>query len=315
MTSIAGTSSTQFRLHGKRILVTGASRGIGRRIASRLLDWGAMVAASDYNSQELSTAESILLSPTTTIATTTNNPTTPSPSSSSSSSSPITDEWVQERKKRLLCIRMDVSDESSVKSGIETVVQNWGGLDVVVNNAARTPDFEHPKSVADLPLEEWNAVIATNLTGPFLTTKHAVPYLSSTNSDSSTTATTQQTQQRKGRIINIASTRAFQSEANTESYSASKGGLIALTHSLAVSLGPRGVLVNSISPGWIHATAEEDYHKLGSLAHSQHPAGRVGLSDDIAAMVGFLSSDDSTFITGQNYTVDGGMTKKMIYLE
>jgi len=206
---------------------------------------------------------------------------------------------------------MDVSDEASVKSGIEAVVQRWGGLDAVVNNAAKTPNFEHPKSVDELSLEEWNSSITTNLTGPFLTTKYALPYLGSATATANTLVTS-----RKGKIINIASTRAFQSEANTEAYSASKGGLVALTHSLAISLGPRNVLVNSISPGWIHATAEDDYDKLGSLAHSQHPAGRVGLSDDIAAMVGFLVSDEcSTFITGQNFTIDGGMTKKMIYLE
>jgi NAD(P)-dependent dehydrogenase (short-subunit alcohol dehydrogenase family) len=120
-----------------------------------------------------------------------------------------------------------------------------------------------------------------------------------------------------GSIVNIASTRALQSEANTEAYSASKGGVVALTHALAVSLGP-DIRVNCISPGWI---AVDDWKKsarrkqpvLRPEDHAQHPVGRVGHPEDIAALAAYLISSKASFITGQNFVVDGGMTKKMIY--
>ena len=110
----------------------------------------------------------------------------------------------------------------------------------------------------------------------------------------------------------------FQSEANTEAYSASKGGILALTHALAVSLGP-DVCVNAISPGWIDVSA----YKKSSIAikeelteadHFQHPAGRVGTPGDIARMIEFLTDEQNNFITGQNFIIDGGMTRKMIYV-
>ncbi|HSV26450.1 MAG TPA: SDR family oxidoreductase, partial [Sedimentisphaerales bacterium] len=132
-----------------------------------------------------------------------------------------------------------------------------------------------------------------NLTGPFLTSKHAAPHIA----------------RNKGGIVNIASTRALMSEANTEAYSASKAGLVGLTHALAVSLGP-DVRVNCISPGWID-TADS---RLSDADHAQHPAGRAGRPEDIAEMTLYLCSAAAGFITGQNFVVDGGMTKKMIYV-
>jgi NAD(P)-dependent dehydrogenase (short-subunit alcohol dehydrogenase family) len=100
----------------------------------------------------------------------------------------------------------------------------------------------------------------------------------------------------------------MQSEPDTEAYSASKGGLVALTHALANSLGPE-IRVNCVSPGWI---AHEPVRKND---HAQHPVGRVGRDEDIAALVAYLLSDAAGFVTGQNFVVDGGMTKKMIYVE
>ena len=125
-----------------------------------------------------------------------------------------------------------------------------------------------------------------------------------------------------GAIINIASTRALMSEPDTFAYSASKGGLLALTHSLAISLGPI-IRVNAISPGWIdtsgwrrgeagQAPARE---ALRPIDHAQHPAGRVGRPEDVAWACTFLASDLAGFITGQNLIVDGGMTVKMIYVD
>jgi NAD(P)-dependent dehydrogenase (short-subunit alcohol dehydrogenase family) len=123
----------------------------------------------------------------------------------------------------------------------------------------------------------------------------------------------------KGSIVNIASTRALQSEANTEAYSASKGGIVALTHALSVSLGPE-VRVNCVSPGWIETRDWKKQSKREEVRHTrtdelQHPAGRVGRPDDIASLVDYLCSGEAGFITGANFVVDGGMTRKMIYSE
>ena len=111
--------------------------------------------------------------------------------------------------------------------------------------------------------------------------------------------------------MNIASTRAGQSEANTEAYSASKGGIVALTHAMAISLGP-DIRVNCISPGWIETDPEAVHSETDE---AQHPCGRVGTPDDIAAMVAYLLSDRAGFISGQDFVIDGGMTKKMIYTD
>lgn len=122
-----------------------------------------------------------------------------------------------------------------------------------------------------------------------------------------------------GAMINIASTRALQSEPNTEAYAASKGGVLALTHALAVSLGPDRIRVNAVSPGWIDVTewkkaALRKAAHLTEADHAQHPVGRVGHPDDIASACVFLASDEAGFVTGQNLVIDGGMTVKMIYV-
>jgi hypothetical protein len=122
----------------------------------------------------------------------------------------------------------------------------------------------------------------------------------------------------KGVIINIASTRALMSEPNTEAYSASKGGLLSLTHALAMSFAP-DVRVNAISPGWIETSHLKKSSKRQMVEHSmedrlQHPVGKVGEAKDIAGMVEYLLTDKASFITGQNFIIDGGMTKKMIYV-
>jgi NAD(P)-dependent dehydrogenase (short-subunit alcohol dehydrogenase family) len=113
---------------------------------------------------------------------------------------------------------------------------------------------------------------------------------------------------RKGAIINIASTRAFMSEAGTEAYSASKGGLAALTHATAISLGPRGIRVNCVSPGWIETRGQRHSRR----DRAQHPVGRVGTPEDVAQACQFLA-ETAGFMTGQNLVIDGGMTVKMIY--
>lgn len=203
-------------------------------------------------------------------------------------------EEIPEETVSMFCV--DVSDENSVKDAIGSSAEIHGNIYGLINNAAVAAN----KPLTDLSLEEWNRVMGTNLTGAFLCSKHVVPFM------------------KDGRIINMASTRALQSEADTEAYSASKGGIMALTHALAASLGPQ-IKVNSISPGWIDVSAVRKKATarrclLSKQDHSQHPAGRVGKASDIANMVLFLLQPENDFITGQNFVIDGGMTTKMIYV-
>ncbi|MBC7457178.1 MAG: SDR family oxidoreductase [Bdellovibrionaceae bacterium] len=184
-------------------------------------------------------------------------------------------------------IKCDLAQESSIKKAIKLITS----IDVVINNAADTNlTF---KSFESITLKNWEQGIAVNLTSPFILAQLTYSYLKKS----------------KGSMINIASTRALMSEPNTSIYSASKGGMVALTHSLAVTWGP-DVRVNCISPGWIASPVEN----LKTKDHEQHPAGRVGIPSDISEMAYFLTSEHSGFITGQNFVVDGGMTKKMIYV-
>ena len=196
-------------------------------------------------------------------------------------------------------VRTDVSSEASVRSLVSETVERLGALDYLVNNAG----VMIRKPVTDLSLDEWNSVIGTNLIGMFLYTKYAAPHL----------------KEARGAVVNVASSRAVMSEPNTESYAASKGGVVALTHALAVSLGPE-VRVNCVSPGWIavdawQKSAERQEADLRPVDHEQHPAGRVGQPEDVASLIGYLLSGESGFITGQNFVVDGGMTRRMIYAE
>jgi len=198
-------------------------------------------------------------------------------------------------------VRTDVRDEDSVKHLVAVALREFGSLDALVNNAGIAGAKQGP--VEKLSLDYWHRMISTHLTGTFLCVKHASPYL----------------RKARGAIINIASTRAFQSESNTEAYAAAKGGIVSLTHALAISLGP-DVRVNCIAPGWIDV---RDWKKgirspqpdLRPVDHSQHPVGRVGKPEDIAALAAFLLLDQAGFITGQTFIVDGGMTRKMVYVE
>lgn len=195
----------------------------------------------------------------------------------------------------------DVSHETEVARCVTWVLDSCGRLDGLVNNAG----IANPARVAPekLELDAWNRVLAVNLTGTFLMAKHCAPLLA----------------RDYGAIVNVASTRALQSEPHTEAYAATKGGVVALTHALAISLGPK-VRVNCISPGWIDTGEWKKRGKRNApvgdeLAHAQHPAGRIGNPLDIGELAAFLLSPAAAFITGQNIVSDGGMTRKMIYVD
>ncbi|WP_191624355.1 SDR family oxidoreductase [Pseudomonas fluorescens] len=194
-------------------------------------------------------------------------------------------------------ISMDVADERQVAVGVAEVLGQFGRLDALVCNAAVADP--HNITLECLDLAYWNRVLAVNLSGPMLLAKHCAPYLRA----------------HAGVIVNLASTRAGQSEPDSEAYAASKGGLLALTHALAISLGPE-IRVNAVSPGWIDARdpSVRRAEPLTDADHAQHPAGRVGTVEDVAAMVAWLLSKNAGFVTGQEFVVDGGMTKKMVYL-
>jgi NAD(P)-dependent dehydrogenase (short-subunit alcohol dehydrogenase family) len=198
-------------------------------------------------------------------------------------------------------LRCDVAREADVKRAVAEAVAWGGGLDALIANAGI--DVEAHRPLERTALKDWERVLGVNLTGPFLCARAAAPHL----------------RRRHGAIVTIASTRALMSEPDTFAYSASKGGVVALTHSLAVSLGP-AIRVNCISPGWI---AVEELKKpskrtkpeLRPIDHLQHPAGRVGTADDIAELALYLCSPAAGFMTGANVVCDGGMTRKMIYRE
>lgn len=171
---------------------------------------------------------------------------------------------------------------------------------VLVNNAG----IMIRKPFLDLTLAEFDRALAVGLRAAFVASREAARAMIDANVD--------------GSIINIASTRAKMSEPSTEAYAASKGGIAALTHAMAVSLGPR-IRVNAISPGWIETRdwqfsgrAKPPHHSEAD--RSQHPVGRVGTPDDISRACLYLA-EDAAFTTGQNLVIDGGMTVKMIYEE
>jgi NAD(P)-dependent dehydrogenase (short-subunit alcohol dehydrogenase family) len=196
------------------------------------------------------------------------------------------------RQRDVLAIEGDVRDEKTVSDAVGALVHRFGRLDGVVANAG----IMIRKPMQHLTLTEWHSVIDTNLTAAFLLARAAEKPL----------------RKARGAIVTIASTRALMSEPSTESYSATKGGLLALTHALAISLGP-DVRVNCVSPGWIET---KDYGSLRRKDHAQHPVGRVGKPEDIAEIVAWLlDGKRSGFVTGANFIVDGGMTRKMIYEE
>lgn len=191
-------------------------------------------------------------------------------------------------------IQTDVTVEEQVKRTVAAAVSENRTLYALINNAGKGIW----KPPLDLALSEWNDVLSTNLTSVFLFSKEAAKIMKN--------------QSEGGAIVNMASTRGLMSEPDSESYAASKGGILAITHALASSFSNDGIVVNSISPGWIESG---DYSRLRDIDHSQHFSNRVGTPLDIYKACKYVTDPENRFVNGTNLIVDGGMTKKMIYEE
>jgi len=189
-------------------------------------------------------------------------------------------------------IKTDVRIEQDIKNLINQTYQTYGKIDILINNAGKGLF----KSPFDVTVEEWDDVIHTNLRSVFLCSREAARYM----------------KQFGGSIVNIASTRALMSEAHSEGYAATKGGIVAITHALAASFSEYQITVNAISPGWIETG---NYEELRKEDHDQHFSKRVGTPTDIANACLYLTDSKNNFVTGINLVVDGGMTRKMIYEE
>lgn len=191
---------------------------------------------------------------------------------------------------------VDVTDCVALENCMEHIIADWGDIDIIVNNVGIS-DF---MPITETTVSDFDRVIATNLRPVFVTARRLAIHRKSLDPIPE-----------YGRIINLCSTRYCMSEPGTEAYAASKGGIFALTHALMASLALFNITVNAISPGWIE---NYNYVGLSEADHEQHPSGRVGKPEDIARMCLFLSAPDNDFINGENIVVDGGMTRKMIYV-
>ena len=180
-------------------------------------------------------------------------------------------------------VQCDVRKEQDITNLINTTIEEFKQINILVNNAG----VARWKSPYELTLEEWDDVLNTNVSC-FLASREAAKHMKQN--------------EHGGAIVNMASTRAFMSEPETEAYAASKGAIVALTHAMAVSLGKDGIRVNCISPGWIE-TGNVD--ELKPEDHEQHPAGRVGVPSDISRACLYLSDPSNTFVTGTNLMIDG----------
>jgi 3-oxoacyl-[acyl-carrier protein] reductase len=244
-----------FSLKDKVALVTGASQGIGRATALALAEAGAKVAIAARNTEKLASLASEIAA----------------------------------AGGEALAVPMDVADAAQVKTGFQQLLAKFGKLDILVNNAAITRDT----LALRMKLEDWDAVLRTNLTGAHLCIQQALGAM---------------LKQRAGRIINISSVVAETGNAGQANYVASKAGLIGLTRAIAIEVASRNITVNAIAPGFI-ATPMTDplSQELKDKMKSMIPLGRFGADRDVAAAIVFLASDEAGYITGQVLDVNGGL--------
>lgn len=202
-------------------------------------------------------------------------------------------------RERLSFKATDMGDPDQVQALLDHAERVLGGCDVVVNNAGVM--FE--KTVEEMSVADWDAMMAVNLRAPFLTAKHAVPLMRKRGG---------------GAIVNIGSIEGLASNPGHPAYSASKAGLHGLTAAIAVDHGQDGIRCNAVAPGWINSDLSEAYlesmpdgDRVRRELKVMHPVGRLGEPADVARLVLWLASDESGFVTGQVFVVDGGRTKKL----
>ena len=244
-----------FSLKDKVALVTGASQGIGRDTALALAQAGAKVAVAARNEEKL-----------TALA-----------------------REIESSEGTSLAVKMDVADSEQVKSGFKQVLEKFGRLDILVNNAAITRDGLAIRMKAD----DWDAVLRTNLTGAHLCIQQALATMM---------------RARAGRIINISSVVAQSGNSGQANYVAAKAGLIGLTKAIAVEIASRNITVNAVAPGFIETPMTDVLpDKVKEELKTQIPLGRMGSAREVAAAIVFLASDEAGYITGHVLNVNGGM--------
>jgi len=244
-----------FSLKDKTALVTGASQGIGRATSLALAEAGAKVAVAARHVEKLQALVA----------------------------------EIETAGGRALAVPMDVADPAQIKTGFQQVLTQFAKLDILVNNAAITRDT----LALRMKLEDWDAVLRTNLTGAHLCIQQALGAM---------------LRQRSGRIINLSSVVAETGNAGQANYVASKAGLIGLTRAIAVEVASRSITVNAIAPGFIETPMtdplpQERKDKMKSLI----PLGRFGAERDVATAIVYLASDEAGYITGQVLEVNGGL--------
>jgi 3-oxoacyl-[acyl-carrier protein] reductase len=235
--------------------VTGASQGIGRDTALALAEAGARVAVAARTEEKLAALVKDIVA----------------------------------AGGEAVAVKMDVADAEQVKAGFKAVVEKFGRLDILVNNAAITRDGLAMRMKA----EDWEAVIRTNLTGAHLCIQQALPTMM---------------RARAGRIINIASVVAQMGNAGQSNYVAAKAGLIGLTKAIAIEISSRNITVNAVAPGFIETPMTDVLgDKVKEELTTRIPLGRMGSTRDVAAAIVFLASDEAGYITGHVLDVNGGM--------
>lgn len=243
-------------LTGKTALVTGASRGIGKAIAIELAKNGANVAVNYAGSKEK--AEEVVAE-------------------------------IKQLGRDAIAIQADVAKEEDVSQMVDEVIKTFGSLDILVNNAGITKD----NIMMRMKMEDWDAVINTNLKGVFLCSKAVMR---------------QMMKQRSGRIINIASVVGVLGNPGQANYVAAKAGVIGLTKTMARELASRNITVNAVAPGLIETDMTDELaDDVKKAMLQQIPLGKLGSPEQVAKVVRFLASDDSSYMTGQTLCVDGGM--------